>query len=460
MADGSVLNELGMGMKAFVAAEVAFNSNFGEMSRRNGTAITKDITTLADYMKKENPDKLKNWNPELRDNDRLMKTFVVPMVFPNGERIDIIVNSKGNDIAQIYVNEDPKNRFHLDDSVKAKIALMTEGAISKNANYEREFVPRNLDELAEKISKDELIPKTSEEVKEREAKADKRAFEQEEKENENDEDEKTVEEVAQELGAPPSAIEKFCEDQGIKPGSIKGSNFIQNSSKLQRQLGNKINVPVGAPVLALRVSGIDNDTKLAIVGVDGETLDFNEAHSGERDEDRLLSELCPEGSNGKLNEEPEIDDSVTVKENGVEQEYEADLSEQAKKELFEERVAKIKATVESARAEIENDSSLSKSEMARLLADLEASEYAELEALQRETGVYSDEISKKELAEAQSAENKAEIEETKDVIKGVAGATIATAGAIAGLGVSAFSQRPEGHDPRETNHDEGRGWRE
>ncbi len=458
MADGSVLNELGMGMKAFIAAEVAFNSNFGEMSRKNGAADTQNIMTLSDYMKKEKPDKLKNWNPELRDDNKLMTTYVVPMTMPNGERIDIVVNSKGHDIAQIYINEDPKNRFHLDDSVKDKIRMMTEGAIDKNKAYEREFIPRNLDELAEKISKDELIPKTSEEVKEREAKADKRAFEQEEKGN--DEDEKTVEEVAQELGAPPSAIEKFCEDQGIKPGSIKGSNFIQNSSKLQRQLGNKINVPVGAPVLALRVSGIDNDTKLAIVGVDGETLDFNEAHSGERDEDRLLSELCPEGSNGKFNEEPEIDDSVTVKENGVEQEYEADLSEQAKKELFEERVAKIKATVESARAEIENDSSLSKSEMARLLADLEASEYAELEALQRETGVYSDEISKKELAEAQSAENKAEIEETKDVIKGVAGATIATAGAIAGLGVSAFSQRPEGHDPREINHDEGRGWRE
>lgn len=455
MSNGSPLNELGMGMKAFISAKVAFNSNFGEMSRRNGSADTQSITTLADYMKKESPDKLKNWNPELRDDNKLMKTYVVPMVFPNGERIDIIVNSKGQDIAQIYVNEDPKNRFHLDDSVKAKISMMTEGAIERNANYEREFVPKNLEELAEKISKNELIPKTSEDVKVREQKADKQAFEREQAGEENPEDEKTVEEVAKELGAPPTAIEKFCEDQGIKPGNIKGSNLVQNTSKLQRQLGNKLDVPVGAPVLALRVAGIDNDTKLAIVGIDGTTLDFNETHSNERDEDRLLAEICPEGSNGKLEEEPEFDDTVTVKENGIEKEYEADLSEKAKKELFEERVAKIKSTVESARAEIENDSSLSKSEMARLLADLEATEYAQLEAVQRETGVYSEEISKKELSEAQSAETRAEVEETKDVIKGVAGAAIGTAGAIAGLGVAGITKRPEGHDPREANHDRG-----
>lgn len=453
MANGNALNELGYVMKAFVAAEVAFNSNFGEMSIRNGAADTLNIMTLADYMKKENPDKLKNWNPELRDDNKLMKTYVVPMVFPNGERIDIIVNSKGQDIAQIYVNEDPKNRFHLDDSVKAKISMMTEGAIEKNANYEREFVPKNLEELAEKISKNELIPKTQEEVKERKQNADKKAFEQEQ-----EDDEKSVEEVAKELGVPPTAVEKFCEDQGISPSNIKGSNIIQNTTKLQRQLGTKLDAQIGASVIALRVNGVDSDTKLAIVGLDGTTLDFNETHSGERDEEMLLSEICPEGANGSIEQETNdaIKDQIELKQdNGNEVEYEADINREGNIQYFQERFNKIKDIMQTAKAQIESDSSLSSSDKARMLADLEADEYVQLEHLQAETGIQIPELSSKELSEAQSAETRAEAEETKDVIKGVAGATIATAGAIAGLGVDAITKRPEGHDPRESNHERG-----
>lgn len=433
MAEGSVLNGLGLGMKAFIAAEVAFNSNFGEMSRKNGAADTQNIMTLSDYMKKENPDKLKNWNPELRDDNKLMTTYVVPMTMPNGERIDIVVNSKGHDIAQIYINEDPKNRFHLDDSVKDKIRMMTEGAIDKNKAYEREFIPKNLDELAEKISKDELVPKTQEDVKERKQKADSRAVE---KEQSSEEEEKTVEEVAKELGVPPTAIESFCKDNNINQNRIKGSNIIQNTSKLQRQLGTKLDAPIGASVIALRVDGVDGKNKLAVVGLDGATLDFNETHSGERDEDELLADICPEGANGTIEQETDenIKDEIELEQdNGDKIEYEANVNKEGNIEYFQERFNKIKDAMKSAKEQVENDTSLNKADKARMLADLEADEYVQLEQLQKETGIQIPELSSKELEEAQNAENKAEMEETKELIKGVTGGVITTAAAISGL---------------------------
>lgn len=415
MADGSVLNGLGLGMKAFIAAEVAFNSNFGEMSRKNGAADTQNIMTLSDYMKKEKPDKLKNWNPELRDDNKLMTTYVVPMTMPNGERIDIVVNSKGHDIAQIYINEDPKNRFHLDDSVKDKIRMMTEGAIDKNKAYEREFIPKNLEELAEKISKDELVPKTQEDVKERKQKADSRALEREQ--GGEEEEEKTVEEVAKELGVPPTAIESFCKDNNINQNRIKGSNIIQNTSKLQRQLGTKLDAQIGASVIALRVDGVDGKNKLAIVGLDGATLDFNETHSGERDEDELLADICPEGANGSIEQETDenIKDEIELEQdNGDRIEYEANVSKEGNIEYFQERFNKIKDMMKSAKEQVESDTSLNKADRARMLADLEADEYVQLEQLQKETGIQIPELSSKELDEAQKAENEAEVEEIKE----------------------------------------------
>lgn len=412
MADGSILDGLGLGMKAFIAAEVAFNSNFGEMSRKNGAADTQNIMTLSDYMKKEKPDKLKNWNPELRDNNKLMTTYVVPMTMPNGERLDIIVNAKGRDIAQIYVNEDPQNRFHLDDSVKDKIRMMTKGAIDQNKAYEREFVPKNLDELAEKISKDELIPKTEENVKERKQKADSKSAQMEQSE-----EEKTVEEVAKELGLPPTAVEAFCKDNNIDQNRIKGSNIIQNTSKLQRQLGTKLDAQIGASVIALRVDGVDGKNKLAIVGLDGATLDFNETHSGERNEDELLADICPEGANGTIGQETDenIKDEIELEQdNGDRIQYEANVNKEGNIEYFQERFNRIKDMMKSSKEQVENDNSLNKADKARMLADLEADEYVQLEQLQRETGIQIPELSSKELDEAQKAENEAEKEEIKE----------------------------------------------
>lgn len=444
MAKENLLNELGMGMKALVASQVALNSNFGEMSRRNGAADTQNIMTLADYLKVEKNDKLKNYNPELRDDDRLMKTYVVPLTMPNGERIDIVVNSKGLDIAQIYVNEDPENRFHLDDSVKDKIRMMTEGAIDKNANYEKEFVPKNLEELAEKISKDELIPKTQEQVKEREKKADSRAFEENEKqkeeENEKDgieqeDDEKSFEEVAEELNVPVGAIEAFCKEQEINPNKIKGSNIIQNTEKLQRQLGTKLQAQEGSDVIALRVDGVDGTQKLAVIGMDGTTLDFNKSHVGERDEAKLLSDICPTGANGKIGQETNeaLKDTLELKDDdGSKKEYEADINREGNTQYFLEKYEKIKAEMEKAKNEIENDDTLSPADKARKLADLEANEYADLENLQKETGITIPNLQKEELAEAQQAENEAELAYGVEKAKEFADDTIGTMAGIAG----------------------------
>lgn len=422
MSDGSVLNGLGRGMKAFVAAEVALNSNFGELSRKNGAADTENIMTLADYMKKERPEKLKNWNPELRDDDKLMRTYVVPMVMPNGQRIDLVVNAKGRDIAQIYIDEEGDKRFHLDDSVKENIRIMTKGAIDKDKGYEREFIPKNLEELAEKISKDELVPKTQEDVAERKEKVDNEKLEGKEEKD----DEKSLDEVAKEIGVPTEALEIFCKENDINPNSIKGSNIIQNTPKLQRQLGTKLAVPPGGEVIALRVNDIDASTKLAIIGLDGSTLDFNEEHDGERDEEKILSEIVPEGANGEMTQD--TDEALKEKleleaKDGNTNEVEAEINHDGDQAYFEERYNKIKEEENAAIEEINNDESLNGTEKARMIADLKADSYAKVESLQRETNIDSPELSKQELGEAQQAENEAEKSEVlkvgKDTVEAV-----------------------------------------
>ena len=45
-------------------------------------------------------------HPEKMDNDKLMRTYVIPLVLDNGEQIDLIVNSKGQDMACVYLDED------------------------------------------------------------------------------------------------------------------------------------------------------------------------------------------------------------------------------------------------------------------------------------------------------------------------------------------------------------------
>lgn len=413
MADAN--NSLDGIMQSFVAAEVSLNSNFGDLSFRNGSIQTNRIRTLADYMKTEKPLNLQSWNPELKDDNKLMRTYIVPIVLPNGENIDLVVNSKGQDLAQIYINESGSKRFHLDDSVRDKIVTMAGAEILAKGKYNREFLPKDLEEMAEKISKDELIPKDSEKVETRKKKADDKAMD----DSREEENEKKPEEVAEEAGVSLDELEKFCKENGLPISAIKGASQIQKTEKLEDKMEKNLNALDGETIIALRISGINgkiNDS-LGLMNQDGTTLDM----SGEKDE--LLEKLVPEGYDG--DEVEDIDklleaERIKIKNDvtGKEEEYDIDPSNKGNGEYFREKLEKIKEKVSELVNEINSREPFTASD-AREIADVTASAYGRLCALERESDVDATSVSENMLAEAQAAENKATTMEMTEPITNI-----------------------------------------
>ena len=310
--------------KAWIASKTSLNSNFGDLSFKNGAISTDEITTLSDYLKKERPDKLKNWNPELNDDNRLQTTYVVPVTMPNGERIDLIVSSKGRDIAQIYVNEDPENRFHLDNKVVENILKMTgdeKNEMRKSGDFEaykKEFLPQNIEELAEKISRDELIPKTQEQAKERKNKAlgiDNKTYSEDEISKEDNEiienkEGASVEEQLKEAGISQDAIERFCAENKINPSAIISITAISDAKGLSEMLGKDIG---SSKVIAIKARNQDGGLKenSYLMSESGETI------LNDRKYDDNINALVPNNSkNGQIKDIEEDAQITYVGEDG------------------------------------------------------------------------------------------------------------------------------------------------
>ncbi len=213
-------------MQSWVAAKASIsasciNSEGKSIKLSNCGINTQEITTLADYLKKQDPTKLENLDPErTTDSDKLMRTYVIPVVTPNGQEIDVVVNSKGQDMACIYKDEEGKqNVFTLTPRMKNEI--LSKSMVEIQGKIDPELIkaalfPATLEELAKDIEKDTLVPKSSKEavekIKSKNKSADIEVMDKEEQEKESEEEQELPEEIRDEVAKLCSENDYNIED--------------------------------------------------------------------------------------------------------------------------------------------------------------------------------------------------------------------------------------------------------
>ncbi len=154
--------------KSWIASKSASNARIEGYNLKNCAIDTMKISTLGEYLankrKKEDPLDLESLDYSLIDDKNLAKRFVVPVTLPNGKEVEAIVDYDGRDEARILVNpEEGEKEFEITIRLKNEIEKMTPEnmqKVIKEEVYNSKFLPDTLDEYAEKVQKDELIPKS------------------------------------------------------------------------------------------------------------------------------------------------------------------------------------------------------------------------------------------------------------------------------------------------------------
>ena len=138
--------------KCFVAALATMNASYlsreGNVRSASNAAIdTMKIKTLAEYYKGD-PEKFKTYDPSKLDDNKLMRTYVIPLVLDNGETLDLIVNSKGQDMACVFLDEDSKeHQFQLTPRMKNEIMRNGINGIETKLNVSDFLEPKTLEEF-------------------------------------------------------------------------------------------------------------------------------------------------------------------------------------------------------------------------------------------------------------------------------------------------------------------------
>lgn len=168
MGESQNWNSLGYIEKCWVASKTSLNASALDLE---GNSVdlkkcgidTMKISTLGDYLADKRMKEGKEINLDLRDDKELAKKFVVPVILPNGQEIEVIVNQNGQDEACMYRDEQGNEReFQLTPRMKKSIEDMTPENLKDVIGeelYKTEFLPETLDDYAEKVQKEELVPK-------------------------------------------------------------------------------------------------------------------------------------------------------------------------------------------------------------------------------------------------------------------------------------------------------------
>lgn len=222
--------------KNLIAAKASLNASCldsdGNTIKLSECAIhTNGIVSLSKYLNEKNENNSKKF-----DNKKLEKRCVIPVTLPNGEMVKVEVNSNGQD--EIIIRDDkneitPRMRALIEENIPEGLK-----DIVGEESFNKEFFPDTLEEFAERVSDDELIPedgkeaakrlgiKTEREIEE-EIKADelKEIEEQEKDEEEHEElDEEKNEELEEEKDEEEQ--EKLDEEEQEELDEDEGINEI------------------------------------------------------------------------------------------------------------------------------------------------------------------------------------------------------------------------------------------
>lgn len=474
--------------KCLVAAMATMNASYlsreGNVRSASNAAIeTMQIKTLAEYYKGD-PEKLKTYDPSKMDNNKLMRTYVIPLVLDNGETIDLIVNSKGQDMACVYLDEDSKSsQFELTPRMKAEIMRNGINGIETKLDYseiEKMIEPQNLTEFTEAVSKDELVPKsprdTIAKVKEQkpdaeiQMKDDDRIFEIEDEENKTPEqiqeeislEEERLKRIAEKAGMTLEDMKKFCKDNKLTSKSIKGAIEVVNVDELEEWLdGTQLNRNGDGSVVIIKTqeNGLQNRARIA--SKEGKTLLDNSKY------DNRITPLVPEHEvsepirdlDERTNEINELEEVEYTNTDGKEKTALVQGSE-SDAVIFEERFNKLKEEYRQKLEQI-NNSEMEPEGKSQARENLAGEFYADVRSLERETGVIATEIADEALANAENAvvenEKTKLVEGTKDVASVVGTAAIATVGVgavVAGMGVDLVEDLITNSNNEEKKHDD------
>ena len=449
--------------KCFIAAIASMNASYlsreGSVRPAYNAAIeTMQIKTLAEYYKGD-PEKLKTYDPTKMDNDKLMRTYVIPLILDNSEPIDLIVNSKGQDMACVYLDEDSKtSQFQLTPRMKAEIeqavkenginGLETKMSIDK---IQEMVKPESLDEFTEAVADDNLVPKNSRDtiarVKSRDENAeiqmaDDEVFEIEDEENKTPaevQEEISLEEnrlktIAEKAGMSLEDMKRFCKDNKLTSKSVKGAIEVINVDELEQWLdGRQLNGNGESSVVIIRTqeNGLQNRARIA--SREGKTILDNSKY------DDRIAPLVPEYETSEpirdLKEhEDETNRLEEVEYTGTDGKEKTALvqGDEVDAQIFEEKFNKIQAEYKTKLEQIDN-SDMAPEEKTQAKESIAADFYADVRGLERETGVVANEITSEALANAEAAV----VENTKTQLKEDAKDALAIAGTVATATVGA-----------------------
>lgn len=280
-------NTLGYAEKCLVAAKASLNasalSSEGSSKKLMDCGIdTMKISTLGEYLankKRTEAAEIDNDKIEgLREDSKLARTFVVPVILPNGQEIEVIVNSKGQDMACMYKDEAGNEKeFKLTPRMKKQIEKGIdnvpeglEAIVGKEfldevkEEIQTEYSPNkeiiNVEDFAEKVSKDALVPGKKQFID----KVNEKNGVKSEVEENDIENNKEIPAEARDI------ISKICsETQNCDISDLKQVIEVRDPNSLTDKLENTGFSPTGGKIYCLRFRGKETGGQDRIIMVQG-----------------------------------------------------------------------------------------------------------------------------------------------------------------------------------------------
>lgn len=458
-------NSLNIFDQSWIAAKASLNASYRPRESSEGKVLnaaikTEEIRTLAEY-RKMNPEKLSTWNPERKDIDKLMEIYVVPIVLPTGEQIDVIVNQKGQDMACIYLDADGnKESFHLTTRMQNELKRSMNGTELKMdpKEIERLLTPETLEEFTELAAKDKLVPKNPEEVKDRvkEARGQEAAQEQEQ-----EQEGMTIEEASATTGISKDILEQFADENGQIVGIRKTTDIEGLSQELDYELGN-----ASSEVILLRVNDGTTQNKGYVLDSNGNIMYSSLDGRGNPE---VVTDIVRTGSNGDSFEN--VDDAIKDAEAESRQVEYTSISEHSRlsknveyaekgteKEIQGyEREAMEKMAALTQKIKSIEDSSAKESEKLQQRGDSIYATSQELSDLQTAYGVHEPRMIEELNSMANDAWGKVPTAKLKEDALEIGGAVVgAVAGALMGEDALMNTKEKEEDDDPYSKYSQGR----
>ena len=147
-------------------------SKFIEYSNKSGRGTNfavgvTGIVTLEQYIKEKEPETMQQINSDIeQENSNQSGAFVVPIVLPTGEILEVVVSNEGEELASIITGEDGSKSVRLPSKMMSQILNNVNGIQVKidPSLIKDAVVPNSLEELQRDLAEENLIPENSDDV--------------------------------------------------------------------------------------------------------------------------------------------------------------------------------------------------------------------------------------------------------------------------------------------------------